>query len=301
MKKREDDSSDFSTTPVRKTTTVWLEIKPYFTSNTDERSNDMLDILQRIDAFSFFIVRLKDGITRIYVKTGRTNVGLFDSILKNATCVITEEKSFSAPYIGYMKMKRHYALPFATEARPSLVYRAIESLNRPCLVALTCKYRDESYSIASFVRKNTYRESLLGSNSGSIPRRRLSSQRELYAKHAKEKQGRRHFHCRIGIGAADKVTIETLLKMISDDGLSIAKYAKEKHYVDKARKPLLFNQRFCVLSDMELVNIIGLPVDTKPLKLNYGEIKPFSSGPSKSLEEDSVSTANASELGTEEQ
>lgn len=264
---------------------IWLEIKPFF-SNSEKESHEMLRILDRIDTFSFFVVRLKDTVTRIYVKTKKTNLALFDSLLDNAAFEITEEKRFSAPYIAYLKMKKHhYALPFATEARPSMVYRAMESLgsnNKSCIVALTCKHRNESYSIASFVRKNTYRESLLGSRNSSsgYPKRRLSSQRELYVKHAKEKQDRRHFHCRIGIGAADKDTIKTILKVMSDDGLAIVRYSKDKSYDDsKVKKPILFNQRFTVLSDIELFNLIAIPADTRSLKLNFGEVKPFTSGP----------------------
>lgn len=286
--KQEPKSTDNATAATP--TYGWIEIRPYF--STDNKIGDMLDILQKIDDFSFFIVRVKgvgDGVTRIFVKTKATNLPLFDA-MKNAVYELAEERVFWCKYLAYLKMKNiHYALPIAKEVHPSIVYGTIEKINEPCLIAVTCKHKKESYSISSFAKRHIYREpsilnGLSSSPTLSTPKRRTFPQRHMYAQEADWKMRRRHFHCTIAISAADKEKIKTLLTVLSDDGLSIGRYTKEKNYIDKVKKPLLFNSRFCVLSDIELANIVALPsmaeADTKSLRLNYGTVKTFTSGPS---------------------
>ncbi|HXG06109.1 MAG TPA: hypothetical protein VNI77_02145, partial [Nitrososphaera sp.] len=107
--------------------------------------------------------------------------------------------------------------------------------------------------------------------------------RQSRADLAKEKQRLRHFHCNIAVGAEGVDTARSLMKVLSfdGDGFVIAGTERDSTYrMEVKKKPLFFADHFCVLSDIELANIISLPDDPRAARFNVSRKGTYTTGPS---------------------
>jgi hypothetical protein len=269
----------------------WYEVRPFF-EKIDEKYADMYEVVKRIREFSFFIVRSADGLFRLFMHMpDPADAKVAQAALMNAFMEPSEPKMFSAAIVVHLKMRRHYALPIARELVLPVLYATIEKIGRPCFVALTAKHSDESYRISKFVEKNTYDKpplwrdilGMFGSGTSSEnPKRRISPQRLMLAELAKEKQKLRHFQCSIAVGAQDFETAKSVTKSLCEsDAFAIASMERDSMYKAEVKKPLFFSSRFCVLSDIELANIISLPADPRIHRFNISKKETYTSGPSK--------------------
>ncbi|HXG08072.1 MAG TPA: hypothetical protein VNI77_12190 [Nitrososphaera sp.] len=275
----------------------WFEVRPFF-EVVDEKYSDMHELVMKARELSMFIVRGHDCMIRFFLHAPlRIDAGIVSGIFKNAVAERMSPKTFSAPTVSYLKMKKHYALPIHRElqSRPQLLYSTIEKMGRPCFIAVTARYHDESYSISQYVEKQLYaKPSLAGeilgmfigsgssSNNGQS-KRSTSVERQSRADMAKEKQRLRHFHCNIAIGAESIDIAKSLMKVLSfnGDGFAIAGMERDSTYrMEVGRKPLLFADHFCVLSDIELANIIALPGDPRAARFNISRKGTYTTGPS---------------------
>lgn len=274
----------------------WFEVRPFF-EPVDEKYSDMHEFVMKAREFSMFIVRGQDDMIRFFLHTPLlTDAGIVSGILKNAVAERTPPKIFSAPTVAYLKMKKHYALPIHRELqpRPMLLYSTMERMGRPCFIAVTATYHNESYSIAQYVEKQLYDKpsfagEILGmfigssSNSNGQPKKSISVERQSRADMAKEKHRLRHFHCNIAIGAESIDIAKSLMKVLSfdGDGFVIAGTERDSTYrMEVKKKPLFFADHFCVLSDIELANIIALPGDPRAARLNISKKGTYTTGPS---------------------
>lgn len=251
----------------------------------------------KVKEFSHFTVRSNDGMIRSFLHLPLpADAGAAPGLLKNAIAERQEAspKAFSAPTVSYLKMKRHYALPVHHElSAASHLYRTVERMGRPCFIAVTARYHDESQSIARYVEKQLYEKpSLLGeifgmftsSNSkGNAQKKSMSVARQSRADLAKEKQRLRHFHCNIAVGAESVDAARSLMKVLSfdGDGFTIAEMERDSVYrAEMKKKPPLFADHFCVLSDVELANIISPPDDPRAARFNISRKGTYTTGPS---------------------
>lgn len=274
----------------------WYEVRPYF-EPVDAKYADMYEVVTRIREFSHFIVRLNDEddneMTRIFMHLpNASEARVVQGVLKNALMERVRPKEFSASSLVYLKMRRHYAIPVAHELMAPLVYAAIEKTSSPCFIALTARYRDESYSISQFIEKIAYnKKSLLGSvlemfvpsssgtNSGGM-KRSTSPHRLMQAELAKEKQRLRHFHCTVAIGSQDVGAARSIMKvLVKGDGFAIDAVKMNSTYTAKVKKPVVFANHFCVLSEIELANIMALPDNPRAYRFNISKKGTFTSGP----------------------
>jgi hypothetical protein len=273
----------------------WYEVRPFF-ELVDEKYSDMHELVMKARELSMFIVRGHDGMIRFFLHAPLpADAGVVSGIFKNAVAERTSPKTFSAPIVSYLKMKRHYALPIHRELqpRPLLLYSTMERMGRQCFIAVTARYHDESYSIARYVEKQLYAKPSLageilgmfigsGNNNGQS-KRSTSVERQLRADMAKEKQRLRHFHCSVAIGAESVDTSKSLMKVLSfdGDGFAISVMERDSTYrMEVGKKPLLFASHFCVLSDIELANIIALPGDPRAARFNISRKGTYTTGPS---------------------
>ena len=267
----------------------WYELRPFF-EQVDDKYADMHEIVKRIREFSFFIVRSADGMMRLFMHVpDASDAKVAQGALKNALMEPTGPKAFSAGIVAHLKMRRHYAIPIARELTTPLLYATIERMDRPCFVAASGKYSDESYQISQFVEKNTYVKSPLWSDilhmflSGTNPenpKKRIAPQKLMLAELAKEKQRLRHFHCALAIGSDDLGTAKSIMKALTEsDGLAIASMERDSTYRGEVKKPLFFASHFCVLSDIELANIIALPNNLRTYRFNISRKETYTSGP----------------------
>lgn len=271
----------------------WYELRPFF-EPVDGKYADMHEVAKRIREFSFFVVRSAEGMIRLFVHIpDASDARVVQAALKNALMEATERKVFSASVVTYLKMKKHYAIPIASELTAPILYLTMEKIGRPCFVAVSAKHSDESYQISQFVEKYTYDKpplwrdilDMFTSNSGpENPKRRISPQKLMLAELAKEKQRLRHFHCMIAIGASDLGTTLSIMRALSDcDGFGISSVRRDSTFRGRLKKPMLFESHFCVLSDIELANIIALPSDPRIHKFNISRKETYTSGPSQDI------------------
>jgi len=270
--------------------TGWYELRPFF-EPADDKYADTHEAVKRIHEFSFIIVRSANGMIQIFVHIPEaSDAAVVQSSLKNALMEPTEPKVFSASTVAYLKMKKHYAIPIANEVIDPLLYATMDKIGKPCFVAVTAKHSDESYQISQFVEKNTFDKPPMwrdildmfasGTSSG-IHKKHTSPQKLMLAELAKEKQKLRHFHCSIAVGTQDFETAKSIVKALSEtDGLSIAYMERDSVYKLEVKKPILFASHFCVLSDIELANIIALPTDPRVYRFNISKKETYTSGPS---------------------
>jgi hypothetical protein len=308
MERKEDMDDDYKDG-------YWYEVRPLF-EPADEKYNDMHELVMKLHEFSHFTMRGHDGMTRSFMHVPFfADAAIVPGILKNAVAERTLPKAFSAPTVSYLKMKRHYALPVfhelfstSTTSTTSLLYQAMEKIGRPCFIATTVRYHDESYSIARYVEKQMYvKKSLAGEVLGMFlggggggsqqhqqKKKSTSVARQSRADLAKEKQKLRHFHCNIAIGTESIDVARSLMKVLSIDGegFAIASSSSSSstgrgrqegavtYSMEVKSKPLLFADHFCVLSDIELANIIALPGDPRSARFNISRKGTFTTGPS---------------------
>src|SRR5690606_6490694 len=210
----------------------WYEVRPFF-ELVDEKYSDMHELVMKARELSMFIVRGQDGMIRFFLHAPLpVDAGVVSGIFKNAVAERTSPKTFSAPTVSYLKMKKHYALPVHRElqSRPLLLYSTMERMDRPCFIAVTARYHNESYSIAQYVEKQLYAKPSLageilgmfigsgaGGNGSRQARKVTSVARQTRADMAKEKQRLRHFHCSIAIGAESVDIAKSLIKLLSFD------------------------------------------------------------------------------------
>jgi len=276
----------------------WYEVRPFF-EPADEKYNDMHELVMKLRGFSQFTARGMDGMTRFFLHIPLlAEADIVPGIFRNAVAERTQSKAFSALTVSYLKMKRHYALPIFHELqqRPLLLYSAMERIGRPCFIAVTARYHDESYSIAQYVEKQLYAKPSLageilgmfigsgaGGNGNRQARKVTSVARQTRAEMAKEKQRLRHFHCNIAIGAETIDIAKSLMKILSfdGDGFSISVMERDSTYrMEVGKKPMFFASHFCVLSDIELANIIALPGDPRAARFNISRMGTYTTGPS---------------------
>ncbi len=275
--------------PVNTASSGWYELRPFF-EPADGKYADMHEVVRRITEFSFFIVRAADGTMRLFAHVpSESDARVAQGTLKNALLEPTDPKAFSASVVAYLKMKKHYAIPIARELAAPLLYATMEKIDRPCFVAVSAKHSDESFQISNFIERNTYdkpplwRDVLGMFTSGTNPenpKRSMSPGKLMVAELAKEKQKLRHFHCIIAIGTGDLGTARSIIKVLSEsDGLAIASIKQDSTYRAPVRKPMFFASHFCVLSDIELANIIALPSDPRTFRFNISKKETYTSGP----------------------
>lgn len=282
----------------------WYELRPFF-EQTDAKYADMHEIVKRIREFSFFIVKSPsssaaagDGgmMMRLFVHIpDASDAKVAQSALRNALIEPTPRKAFSASMVVYLKMRRHYAIPIAHDLVPSLVYATMEKIGRPCFVAVTAKYHDESYQISQFAEKNLYDKppvwrDILGMfipTFGSDSEKRnlkkhMAPEKLMLAELAKEKQQLRHFHCSIAVGSEEIGAARSIMKVLSEnDGLAISSMVRDSVYrMEGVKKPVFIASHFCVLSDIELANIISLPENPRIYRFNISRKETYTSGPS---------------------
>src|SRR5690606_26998518 len=121
-----------------------------------------------------------------------------------------------------------------------------------------------------------------GNNNGQS-KKSTSVERQLRADMAKEKQRLRHFHCSVAIGAESVDTAKSLMKVLSfdGDGFAISVMERDSTYrMEVGKKPPIFGSHFCVLSDIELANIIALPGDPRAARFNISRKGTYTTGPS---------------------
>ncbi len=274
---------------------LWYEVRPFF-EPADEKYNDMHELVMKIREFSHFIVRGQDGMTRFFLHVPLpADAGIVPGIFQNAITEQTLPKAFSAPTVSYLKMKRHYALPVHRELqlRPLLLYYTMERMGKPCFIAVTARHNDESYSIAQYMEKQLYAKpslageilgTFIGSNSkDGQSKGSISVARQSRVDMAKEKQRLRHFHCSVAIGAESIDIAKSLMKVLSfdGDGFAIATMERDSAYrMEVEKKPMFFSSHFCVLSDIELANIIALPGDPRAARFNISRKGTYTTGPS---------------------
>jgi hypothetical protein len=282
----------------------WYELRPFF-EQTDDEYADMHEIVKRIREFSFFIVRSPSpssssgagdgGMMRLFVHIpDASDAKVAQGTLRNALMEPTGRKAFSASVVVYLKMRRHYAIPIAHELSPTLVYATMEKIGRPCFVAVTAKYHDESYPISQFAEQNLYDKPAVwrdilgmfitsfGSDSEKrSPMKRMAPEKLMLAELAKEKQRLRHFHCSIAIGSEEIGAARSIMKVLSEsDGLAISSMERDSIFGSEAvKKPVFFASHFCVLSDIELANIISLPENPRIYRFNISRKETYTSGP----------------------
>lgn len=270
--------------------TGWYELRPFF-EPVDDKYVDTHEVVKRIHEFSFFIVRSADDMIQIFVHIPEaSDAAVVQSSLKNALMEPTEPKVFSASIVAYLKMKKHYAIPIAHGVIDLLLYATMDKIGKPCFVAVSANHSDESYQISRFVQENTYDkpplwrdiiDMFISGNSPENLKKRISPAKLMLAELAKEKQRLRHFHCTIAIGSSDLSTTKSILGALSDcSGFAIGSVKRDSTYKGQVRKPLLFADHFCVLSDIELANIIALPSDPRVHRFNISRKETYTSGPS---------------------
>lgn len=268
----------------------WYELRPFFEA-VDDKYADMHEILKRIREFSFFVLRSADGMMRLFMHVpDASSVKVAQGALKNALLEPTEPRAFSASVVAYLKMRKDYAIPIAHELAAPLLYATMEKIDRPCFVAVSARHSDESYQISQFVEKYTYDKPSLWSDilrmfiSGANPenpKKRIAPAKLMLAELAKEKQRLRHFHCTIAIGSQDRGTAQSIMKALSEsDGVAIGSIERDSTYRQRVRKPFIFASHFCVLSDIELANIIALPSNPRTYRFNISKKETYTSGPS---------------------
>jgi len=271
----------------------WYELRPFF-EPVDGKYADMHEVTKRLGEFSFFVVRSAEGMIRLFLHVhDASDAEVVQGSLKNALMESAEPKVFSASAVAYLRMKKHYAIPIAHELTQPLLYASMDKIGKPCFVAVTSKHSDESYQISQFVERNAYDkpplwhdilDMFLSGNSPENPKRRISPQKLMLAELAKEKQRLRHFHCMIAIGASDLGTTRSIMRALSDcDGFDIASVKRDSTLRGRLKKPMLFASHFCVLSDIELANIIALPSDPRIHRFNISRKETYTSGPSQDI------------------
>jgi len=247
-------------------------------------------IMQRIQEF-IFILYAKDKVYSIIIMDDR-----YKDLFNNMQITLQEFELpdiFSLPIYARLRFKQHYAIPFCLQAEPFPLYKvladyAYSSNNNkdnnnnntptttttiPLAFFMHAYQRNERSSIASYLRKHDMRR---------------TSIYYAYGDHIRQKLQLTHYHATLLLASNSK---QALMKGLSAFKASYFTYSINsnnhrhellkkqrlyKHIFAKPKKPWFSNQRYTVLSQVELVSLM-LP-DSLMLRLMIDGIRPYTTG-----------------------
>jgi hypothetical protein len=241
-------------------------------------------IMQRIQEF-MFILYAKDKVYVILVMDNR-----YKDLFNNMQITLQEFELpdiFSFPIYARLRFKQHYAIPFCLQAEPFPLYKVLadyaysSSSNNnnnsntttiPLAFFMHAYQRNERSSIASYLRKHDMRR---------------TSIYYAYGDHIRAKLQLTHYHATLLLASNSK---QALMKGLSAFKASYFTYSINsnnhrhelkkqrlyKHIFAKPKKPWFSNQRYTVLSQVELVSLM-LP-DSLMLRLTVDGIRPYTTG-----------------------
>jgi hypothetical protein len=253
-------------------------------------------IIQRIQEF-MFILYAKDKVYAILVMDNR-----YKDLFNNMQITLQEFELpdiFSFPIYARLRFKQHYAIPFCLQAEPFPLYKVLADYaysssnnnsnssnnnnsnnNTPTTTTIPLAFfmhayqRNERSSIASYLRKHDMRR---------------TSIYYAYGDHIRAKLQLTHYHATLLLASNSK---QALMKGLSAFKASYFTYSINsnnhrhelllkkqrlyKHIFSKPKKPWFNNQRYTVLSQVELVSLM-LP-DSLMLRLAVDGIRPYTTG-----------------------
>jgi len=254
-------------------------------------------IIQRIQEF-IFVLYAKDKVYSIIIMDDR-----YKDLFNNSMHITLQEFElskeednmiFSFPIYARLRFKQHYAIPFCLQAEPFPLYKVLadyaysSSSNNnnkdnnnnnnsntttiPLAFFIHAYQRNERSSIASYLRKHDMRR---------------TSIYYAYGDHIRQKLQLTHYHTTLLLASNSK---QALMKGLSAFKASYFTYSINsnnhrhelkkqrlyKHIFAKPKKPWLSNQRYTVLSHIELVSLM-LP-DSLMLRLAVDGIRPYTTG-----------------------
>jgi hypothetical protein len=243
-------------------------------------------IMQRIQEF-IFILYAKDKVYSIIIMDDRYK-DLFNNnmhITLQEFELSKEEDIFSFPIYARLRFKQHYAIPFCLQAEPFPLYKVLADYaysssnnNTPTTTTIPLAFfmhayqRNERSSIASYLRKHDMRR---------------TSIYYAYGDHIRQKLQLTHYHTTLLLASNSK---QALMKGLSafkalyftystnsnNHRHELKKQRLYKHIFAKPKKPWFSNQRYTVLSQVELVSLM-LP-DSLMLRLTVDGIRPYTTG-----------------------
>jgi hypothetical protein len=244
-------------------------------------------IMQRIQEF-IFILYAKDKVYSIIIMDDR-----YKDLFNNSMHItlqefeLSKEDVFTFPIYARLRFKQHYAIPFCLQAEPFPLYKVLADYayssnnnnnNTPPTTTIPLAFfmhayqRNERSSIASYLRKHDMRR---------------TSIYYAYGDHIRAKLQLTHYHATLLLASNSK---QALMKGLSAFKASYFTYSINsnnhrhelkkqrlyKHIFAKPKKPWFSNQRYTVLSHIELVSLM-LP-DSLMLRLTVDGIRPYSTG-----------------------
>jgi hypothetical protein len=253
-------------------------------------------IVQRLQEF-IFILYSKDKVYAILVMDNR-----YKDLFNNMQITLQEFELpdiFSFPIYARLRFKQHYAIPFCLQAEPFPLYKVLADYaysssnnnsnssnnnnsnnNTPTTTTIPLAFfmhayqRNERSSIASYLRKHDMRR---------------TSIYYAYGDHIRAKLQLTHYHATLLLASNSK---QALMKGLSAFKASYFTYSINsnnhrhelllkkqrlyKHIFSKPKKPWFNNQRYTVLSQVELVSLM-LP-DSLMLRLAVDGIRPYTTG-----------------------
>jgi hypothetical protein len=243
-------------------------------------------IIQRIQEF-IFILYAKDKVYSIIIMDDR-----YKDLFNNMQITLQEFELpdiFSFPIYARLRFRQHYAIPFCLQAEPFPLYKVLadyaysSSSNNnnnnntttttiPLAFFMHAYQRNERSSIASYLRKHDMRR---------------TSIYYAYGDHIRAKLQLTHYHVTLLLASNSK---QALMKGLSAFKASYFTYSinsnNHRHELKKQRlykkifakpkKPWFSNQRYTVLSHIELVSLM-LP-DSLMLRLTVDGIRPYTTG-----------------------
>jgi hypothetical protein len=246
-------------------------------------------IMQRIQEF-IFVLYAKDKVYSIIIMDDR-----YKDLFNNMQITLQEfelsKEVFTFPIYARLRFKQHYAIPFCLQAEPFPLYKVLADYayssnnsnnnnnnNTPPTIPLAffmhAYQRNERSSIASYLRKHDIRR---------------TSIYYAYGDHIRQKLQLTHYHATLLLASNSK---QALMKGLSAFKASYFTYSINsnnhrhelllkkqrlyKHIFAKPKKPWLSNQRYTVLSHIELVSLM-LP-DSLMLRLTVDGIRPYTTG-----------------------
>ncbi len=255
----------------------WYELKLY--SSFNDGTDEILNLLYRVDEFAVFIIR-KEGKTRILLMADDANSIHFFNIKNSEVEELEWIPLLKYRYVNCYKSRIHYAIPIVQEVRPTILYDLLEQLNDECVFACYAKYTDKSYDISKWIMKKEHGDNLTMILSslfkGSNGRKRLSPFMQGIIEKAKWKMRLKHFATVIALASNESNTLH-LLESVLPKELIAYKHFKDYNIVEVMNYDVAKNA--CILSDIELANIVALPKDVSLLRLSTPtRVKTFTNG-----------------------
>lgn len=268
----------------------WIEIRPYQSFQDDFH---LKDIMTKIDSTAFFFTRQNDT-TKILVRTNSTDKKLFKELDQIEALDVVEPDYLDLPYVRRLRLKKHYAIPIATEIVRSQIYNILEQVKEKCVVA--CYIKRDSGGASSIWSWISYKESK------AVDGKKISPQLRNFIDMAKHKAKELDFfQCEIILGAQNKTTFDLLQKSVPQ-GITRRKTISQKKFILKKfryvknafsfakfqiKKPL-FSKTFPLLGITELLNIVCLPEDVTKMRITFGKYVAYSQGPQQSIKDTDV-------------